>query len=124
MKEFKIKVPYKELSEIVQKRLFELGYRWDCGGTNFNHQDSKHLVCFSGGRIAHGFSVKFSCEPKKEIQISDLWNEYMFFKEPEKSGEIEKIDRDSWGECSIAIVCAKLNEVIDRLNKVVNNERL
>lgn len=114
MKEFKIKVLRPELSEIVQRRLFELGYAWTASNKN-EIFETKDIWIEAKNKTLYSSDTQFVAK-YPEIQIADLWSD-MF---EEKKGEIsllKVIDSFSDYANQIQMNRKKINELVDKFNE-------
>jgi len=76
-KNMKFNIGYdKEVSKVIQERLFVLGYRWSMGGKRFRHTDKCFLFTGVTGKILSSNSgVVFSEDIGADIDIGWLCGE-------------------------------------------------
>jgi hypothetical protein len=97
-------------SEAIQKRLFELGYRWDISGTNVVYVDKRYLYC-TPSEITHGDTEgHFVAHKYKEFILDDLYHDFRDEETPEDAQIKVLTDRLETFE-------QKYNALVDILNR-------
>lgn len=88
MKNLKFKVHNPEHSAAIQKRLFELGYKWGISGKVASHLSQPYLYCHDYNNISFGEdSGKFNEHENQLATIDDLYiddREVLTIEEVEK----------------------------------------
>jgi hypothetical protein len=87
MKNLKFKVHSPEHSAAIQKRLFELGYRWSVNKKNIIHTEYPYLLCYRNGAIT--FSYTKSTFESKSNQLATLDDLYKDDREQLTVEEVE-----------------------------------
>lgn len=74
MKAMKFKVRNPEHSEAIQKRLFELGYKWMDGSKTIQNKAGEYLYANADGGIAVGlYASCFRDDDNKETTLDELY---------------------------------------------------
>jgi hypothetical protein len=108
MKDLKFRVKNPQHSEAIQKRLFELGYKWEAR-TSLYHTEKPALFCYKKGIITYGSLEDICDHPNTEATLDDLYS-------PEFLNE-DTSNEDSFKQ-AFPELCRIADEMIDVLNKL------
>lgn len=117
MKNLKFKVYSPDHSEAIQKRLFELGYRWGSDGCIVSCTDRFFLYADSEGYITHcNDDYEFEIHKNKEVTINDLYDPVFMDSKYEINLLINKAKRkiDNDFEKSLSDLMNKIVSAIDQ----------
>lgn len=111
-KAMKIRIKDEQHSRLVQKALFEMGYRWSYGNEEFRHTGRAFIYTEDNGYLLHGYLIGgFNADKSEEVELVTTYS----FKPVDQEAKRKREEREAL-EKNVAEMQKQLDEMKQKLN--------
>ena len=111
-KAMKIRIKDEEHSRLVQKALFEMGYRWSYDHQGVRYTDKAFIYTKNDGYLLHGSLIEnFDVDKEEEVELVTTYS----FKPVDQAAKRKREEKEAL-EKGIAEMQKQLDEMKQKLN--------